>query len=365
MKSLRRTSGPARPDQEKNTGKVRSKFSWWYVLWLLIPLLLWWALRDIQFIDIWNTLKQLKFWQILVLLGANVIIALLIGSRWWLILQSQSYPIPLLRVSAYRLVAFGISYFTPGPQVGGEPAQVYYLQDRHQVPVDSAVASVSLDKILELLANFTFLFFGIYAALRAGLLVQFSPARAFWVILWPVLLLLAYSFALWAGLSPLNWLLGLLPERSDAIRLMRRIIGSAEEQIGQFCRKNPSTVLLASLLSLLIWVVMLVEYWLALRFLGVHLNLVETVTALTAARISFLFPLPGGLGLLEASQVLVMQSLGYDPSLGISISLLMRARDIVLGLVALAVALTLSRQGSRVNPAPVREGSIFSKENKP
>jgi uncharacterized protein (TIRG00374 family) len=365
MKSAHRASVTAGLDQEKKSRKIRKKISWWYVLWLFIPLLLWWALRDIQFINIWNTLKQLDLWQILVLMGANVIIALLIGSRWWLILQSQGYPIPILRVSAYRLVAFGISYFTPGPQVGGEPAQVYYLHDRHQVPVDSAVASVSLDKILELLANFTFLFFGVYAALHAGLLARFSPAQAFWVMVWPILLLLAYSIALWVGLLPLDWLFGLLPKRSNAVGIVHRIIASAEEQIGQFCRQNPGTVLLASSISILIWVAMIIEYWLAFRFLGVRLNLVETIVALTAARISFLFPLPGGLGLLESSQVLVMQSLGYDPVLGISISLLMRARDIILGLVALAVGLTLSRQRSRVDSAPVREGSFFTKENIP
>ena len=161
MNSAHQASADSGSDEEINTGKIRKKATWWYLLWLVIPFLLWWVLRDIQYIDIWNTINQLDFWQIVVLLAVNVIIALLIGSRWWLILLSQGYPIASLRVTAYRIVAFGISYFTPGPQVGGEPAQVYYIHDRHQVPVDSAVASVSLDKILELLANFTFILFPI------------------------------------------------------------------------------------------------------------------------------------------------------------------------------------------------------------
>ena len=110
---------------------------------------------------------------------------------------------------------------------------------------------------------------------------------------------------------------------------------------------------------------MLIEYWLALRFLGVNLNLVETVTALTAARISFLFPLPGGLGLLETSQVLVMLALGYPRALGVSLSLLMRGRDIILGLAALVIGLILSRKRGRVDSAAVREGSFSSKENNP
>jgi len=33
--------------------------AWFYLLWLLAPLLLWWALRDIQFSEIHKTLSQL------------------------------------------------------------------------------------------------------------------------------------------------------------------------------------------------------------------------------------------------------------------------------------------------------------------
>ncbi len=349
MKLVKQLPDPSWQPQAKSHKSTRTKSLGWILLWLLIPLLLWWALQDIQFANIWNTLEQLNLWQILALLGLNATIILIISSRWWLLLLSQRYPTPLLRISAYRLVAFGISYFTPGPQFGGEPAQVYYLKDRHQVPVDSGVASVSLDKILELLANFTFLLFGIYAALQADLLVNFSPVQAFWIMVWPVLLLLAYSIALWAGFSPLARLLDLIPARYSAVRKLHNTVVSAEKQIGQLCRRKPVTVLSASLISLLVWGAMLIEYWLAVRFLGVQLNMAETITAVTAARISFLFPLPGGLGILEASQVLVMQSLGYDPALGISISLLMRARDIALGLTALIVGLALSRHKRRID----------------
>jgi uncharacterized membrane protein YbhN (UPF0104 family) len=57
----------------------------------------------------------------------------------------------------------------------------------------------------------------------------------------------------------------------------------------------------------------------------------QTIIVLTAARLAFLSPSPGGLGTLEASQVLAMQVLGVDPALGISMSLLIRARDITFG----------------------------------
>jgi hypothetical protein len=65
------------------------------------------------------------------------------------------------------------------------------------------------------------------------------------------------------------------------------------------------------------------------------MTLPQLVTALTAARISILLLLPAGLGALEASQAMAFGVLGLDPAVGLSASLLIRARDSLLGLIGL------------------------------
>jgi len=326
---------------------------WSKLLWLLAPLLLWWALRDIPLAQVWQSLKQLDPRQILVLIALNAGIILLMSSRWWLILRAQGYNLPYLRVSIYRLVSFGISYFTPGPQFGGEPAQVYFLQKRHSLPGAAAVASVSLDKILELLANLAFLLFGLLVALQAGLFLDLAPTQTFWLMAGPFAVLLAYTFAIWRGATPLASLLGRLVQQKPAGGRLPRLqagISESERQIGLFCREKPLSVLLASGLSALIWAGLLLEYWVMLRFLGLGIDLPRTIAVMTLAQIAFLFPLPGGLGALEASLVLAMQSLGLNPALGISISLLIRARDISLGGLGLLSGAFLTRQPDPANP---------------
>jgi uncharacterized membrane protein YbhN (UPF0104 family) len=94
-------------------------------------------------------------------------------------------------------------------------------------------------------------------------------------------------------------------------------------------------LLAALLVSLVSWGTLIGEYWLALYVLGASLTPGQLVTALIAARIAILFPLPGGLGALEASQVLAMEVLGLDPALGLSLSLLIRSRDVLLGVLGL------------------------------
>jgi uncharacterized protein (TIRG00374 family) len=327
---------------------MKKNAPWLLLFWLLAPLLMWWSLRDIHLGEILAALGRLGAAQILVLIGLNGIVVLSMAGRWWLILRAQGYPLSYLSVARYRLVSFGISYFTLGPQFGGEPAQVYFLRSLHGIPTASALASVSLDKILELLANFLFLLAGISAALLSGLLADLAPFQVVAWIALPFVLLVAYTMGVWSGKTPLASLLDRLPQRSDLVKRVVQGIASAEGQISQFCQRKPRVVLAASLFSLLTGGAMLLEYWVTLHYLGIQVTWLQTIAVMTAAMISFLFPLPGGLGALEASQVLAMTALGFSPALGLSASLLIRARDISLGGLGLILGGWLVRKSKTI-----------------
>jgi glycosyltransferase 2 family protein len=103
------------------------------------------------------------------------------------------------------------------------------------------------------------------------------------------------------------------------------------------CRDQPRFLLETLGVSLLVWAALLGEYVLMLQFVGLTLNLAQVILALTLARLAFLVPLPGGLGALEASQVAAMELLGFSPALGISLCLIIRARDLVLGGAGLGI----------------------------
>jgi len=328
------------------------------LFWLLLLALLALALRGIPLVDIWQTLQGLDLLQ-LVLLGLfNILIFLLFSSRWWLILNAQGHRLPYFSLAGYRLSAFAISYFTPGTQFGGEPLQVYLLRDRHHIPGSSALAAVMLDKLFEILANFTFLIIGLLLLINGGLFQGLTRAHTVLVISALLSLPLGYLLALWAGRFPLTWLIAKLPARTANLAVVRRaepLIVSTERQIAILFRHKPLTILWVLFLSGFIWILLLAEYWLMLKFLGVQLNLSQTIGALTAARIAFLTPLPGGIGALEASQVIALQALGLHPAMGISVSLLIRARDLTLGGIGLWWAAALSRRRI-LEPLPAQAG---------
>ncbi|MEJ2598928.1 MAG: lysylphosphatidylglycerol synthase transmembrane domain-containing protein [Anaerolineales bacterium] len=321
--------------------------------------LLVWALRDLPFQEISVTLQRLSLLQLLALFTLNAFIFLLFSSRWWLILLAQGFRLPYFALSGYRLSAFSVSYFTPGTQFGGEPLQVHWLQNRHAVPGPNAMAAVALDKLFELMANFTFLAAGLLLAFREShLAANVGPA-----VLVPIAMLLAlplvYLLALWAGRFPLTALASHLPRRLLELPALQKAIPwftESERHIRGLIRHKPLAILGVLALSGLVWALLLVEYWLSLLLLGVQINLEQTIAALTAARLAFLTPLPGGIGALEAGQVLAMQAMGIHPAVGISLSLLIRARDISFGLLGLLLAGMFARSHQVAAPTPAQVG---------
>ncbi|MBK8797928.1 MAG: flippase-like domain-containing protein [Anaerolineales bacterium] len=133
-----------------------------HLIWIALAVaLLWLTLRAVNMGEVWDRLRHLQPSQIGLLLLVNVAVLATFSARWWLLLFAQGYRVPYHHLMAYRLAAFALSYFTPGPHFGGEPLQVYLVTSRHKAPVSVAVAAVVVDKVLEMTANFTFLTLGV------------------------------------------------------------------------------------------------------------------------------------------------------------------------------------------------------------
>jgi len=314
------------------------------VPWLLAIGLLIGVLRAVPLADTWTALRQMQWSQIMLLIALNGVILILLNARWWIILRGHGQHIPFLSLLGYRLATFGVSYFTPGPHFGGEPLQVYLVEKEQQTPRVTAIAAMSLDKSLELLVNFTFLLAGVIVIIQQRTLGDLVGSE---VILFAGLLLLlpaGYLLAIWTHHAPMSWLMRWImrlpfwqrkPQWLARFQKAQLAINSSEKETAYFCRRAPWTVVLALLVSIAGWILMIGEFWLMISFLGLSMSLLQLVTALTAARIAILLLLPGSIGALEASQAFAFGAMGLNPAIGISASLLIRGRDIILGTIGL------------------------------
>lgn len=305
----------------------------------VLAVLLYFALRNAPFHDIWSAVSQLKLWQIGTLVIINITIYLLVTLRWWIIIRAGRNHITYFPLVLVRVAVFGVSYFTLGPQVGGEPLQVLYLQRKYGMTYTRATSTVIMDKLLEFLANFFLLIFGLMAVFEAGILstngnkplVSLIPLAV--LLAWPPL----HILLMMRGIYPVGAALRIAFSRFGNPKWIRFIVAS-ERMAGMFCQRYPGALLMATGASLAAGAGMVTEYALIASFLGLNLHGWQTFAAWTTSWLAFLVPLPGGLGALEASQVFTLGAFEISAALAIGVTLLIRARDLLIGGVGLLLA---------------------------
>jgi putative membrane protein len=202
------------------------------------------------------------------------------------------------------------------------------------VPGSITAATTMVDLTLEFLAKLA------YMALGLILLVNLRPGM-------PVALPVTFGFAA-SGLFAIVFVL--LQRRGFAAfdrfaRMLGR--GWAERTISGMAAVNAALAGIyrrsASLwggfaLHLACWVLSAVEVWIALYLAGAPLGFssVLVIESLLYAIRTVAFAIPNAVGVQEGAYILIGAAFGLTPEMALAISFLKRARDIVIGLPALA-----------------------------
>ena len=331
---------------------------WLDAVALALGLLLFWLFaRQVNWADSLALLGRMGPNPFLLYGAVNCAIALLFANRWWLLLRGMGVRLAFGRVAIYRLIGATVSLLTPGPQFGGEPAQVWLLVRRAGVAAPQAIAAVALDRLLELTVNLAFVSGGILYTLWSGLLGPVLGVGAILLALIPLALppLLLFVFW-WRGrfvTTAVHSLLHALPERwrHKPLRFVEPL-RQGESHIHGILRHNPRLIVVGGLVSVVNWCVLLADFWLATRLIGLELDFAQFIGFVVAARIAILLPIPAGLGALEASQILAAQRLGLNPAFGLGLVLFFRVRDVVLALIGLGLAWRERGDGRSVHSFP-------------
>lgn len=278
---------------------------------------------------------------------------LLIG--WWLVpitlfhlfpmtfsaLSWRELIAPASRPSAFtavriRWIRESINALLPVASIGGDVAgcRLAMLQG---VPAREAGAGMVVDTTVGVLTQLLFVLSGV-----ALLLVRSTDAGAVSVaasvtIAAGILFILTAIFVfvqrrgLFAGL--MNFARRLLPEKSFAAMGNAASIDDAVLAL----YRNRSTILRASLLRLVGWVIGAGEVWLVMLSLGHPISLLDAfiLESLTSGVRAAAFMVPGGLGALEGSFVLFGALFGLPADTALAISLSKRVRELALGVPGL------------------------------
>lgn len=260
----------------------------------------------------------------------HFVLMTMLGFAWFVIV-----PPPHRRLRAYlwgRVVRDSGSEVLPLSQVGGfvMGARAASLLGPSMT---LASASTVVDVTVEMMAQLG------YTAVGLALLAQLHPEDS---LIYPVAIGIAIGVVAVLGFVLLQRRGAAFVERIGE-RLAASWLPGAAARAKPFQRAlddiyaRRGALALGFIIHLVGWVANAVEAWLALRFMGVGLDIaaVLAIESLLYAIRSVAFAVPNAVGVQEGAYVMLGGLFGLPPDMALALSLLKRGRDLTIGIPAL------------------------------
>jgi putative membrane protein len=252
-----------------------------------------------------------------------------LGGAWHFLLPPRERR-PLSDYYLARLVRDSIAEISPFSPVGGMVAAARLMILKGMDPAHAA-ASVAGDATTEAMAQMAFLAFGLAIGVT-----QFQHMEGSAPVTQAMLAVLVL-----AG-----------PGIALLIFLQKRGAGFAERIAGRFFPEmkgvsfraaveelydSPSRLAASASLHLVSWFAAGVATWMSFRLVGGQISLLNAIAleALLSTLRSIAAPVPAAIGVQEWGYALLAPLFGLPAEMGVAVSLLKRAREIVLGVPAL------------------------------
>jgi uncharacterized protein (TIRG00374 family) len=276
------------------------------------------------------------------------------AARWQLLLRGLGTRIGLGRLSFFRAAGQSLSALIPSGKLGGEPMRAYLLLT-DGVPGAKAIASVAVDRTLEMTAGAAF------ACLYGAVLLRRGVPALEGAMVTVALSAAALAFGIAITVRRLKRGAGLVTAMARTTGLDRLPI--VQSQMGVLeDAENATTQLLAqrNLLArafaagVVANLGVLVEYAFLLAAFGLPAGPLAIVAALFASGAAHALPVPVAIGVLEGAQIFIFGILGHGPEVGLAVGLAVRLRELVWLLPGLVYLLARGIVASWARPVAGR-----------
>lgn len=301
------------------------------------------AARTVRWADVWHAVRRAAPAALLAAGIVNLLSLLLRGTRWWLFLRASGAP-SLGTALRGAVLASGLNNVLPAN--GGEAARVVLVARREGVSSATVLATVALDRLVELLSCVALL---VAAPLVLPLPAPLRDWRGRGAAALAVIVALCALLA-WRG-----------ARRQAASAIVAPAVPSTAPNSGRWRAARaylarfahgvtglaaPRRLGVALLLSLLSWAGQAVVYHLTSRAVGFPASFAASTAAMLAVNLAFVIQTtPGNVGVFQLVYALVMTAFGLPRDAAVGVALLIQALQIVpVTALALLLAPHLARR---------------------
>jgi len=286
--------------------------------------------------EIWAAVRRLTLTSALVLFALRSLFWIQRAYIWKLIFESQGGRASFFTLFWARMAGYAFSYVAPAGQLSGEAVRVLVVKAKN---TRLALASVVVDKTMEILTAFLFATASLVLTLFSGALP--GPYKMLFLGVTAGVGLVTAFLIIKQRTGMFSAMAGILAKLGIRLRLIeknREKIAETDAAIaGIYARKKKLVVRIffLNVLSMLLWSL---EIYLTVTFLGIRtMNFLDSTLVVSLGILAFvILIIPGSLGTYEAVFILLFSFFGVDTIRGMAVTLIRR----VLALVWVAAGMT-------------------------
>ena len=295
---------------------------------LLAVGLLAWFLRDANAGQVADEIRSARLDLIVLSVVLVGVIYVVRTVRWQYVLRPVG---PTRFRTAFRTTVIGFAASFILPARVGEVLRPYLLARQERLSATSAFATVVVERVLDMIAVLALLSIFVWAptgssdaATLQGVKVSAALAGVASVVLMALMWVLA-SHPEWIGRAVLR--AGtVLPER--VAHVLARLARTFSE--GLAVSRDPRALMLATVWSILLWVLIAAQIWLVTTAFGIHMPFTGTFLLQALVVIGVAVPTPGGVGgFHEAYRIGTTMFFGADNDAAVAAALVLHAASFV------------------------------------
>ena len=278
--------------------------------------------------EVWEPLRALSFLNALIIFLLTGVFILTGALRWHVILKGQGCNIPLFETVKMYLAGFAHWFFAPVFLFGNELFRASSLKEQQCIDLAKGMASVLIDRILEVTSN-------LFVVLAGGVIFLVMGDH------------ISYSAKMIAAIGSIGGWLFLLAllyirlfQKKSIVRFFWKGTGGAqevEEEIFQFFQLRNPAFWQGICLSLGKSIAGIARAWAIIFFFGKGFAILPAITIHAFYYLAILVPIPAALGSHDILQAIAFGALGLGVGTGAAFALVVRAVEMLFAVAGLAL----------------------------